>query len=162
MYESVGGTTFKACVENLAVSGRLIVIGFISGYADGSGWKEPAESSGGGASGASAGGAGAKPTLATPLPVRLLTKSASVNGFFLNHFVSHFKSHFAFLRDLYTRGKLASVVDPRCLAAETDFAGPERVADAVDYLYSQKSVGKVVIKMRKDAAGDKGGIRSSL
>jgi len=40
VYESVGGDMFDVCVRHLAVHGRLIVIGAISGYKDGSAWKE--------------------------------------------------------------------------------------------------------------------------
>ena len=32
VYESVGGETYETCVNRLAVKGRLIVIGYISGY----------------------------------------------------------------------------------------------------------------------------------
>ena len=40
VYESVGGDFFDICVDALAVKGRLIVIGFISGYSSGEGWIE--------------------------------------------------------------------------------------------------------------------------
>jgi len=32
VYESVGGDTYEICVNRLAEKGRLIVIGYISGY----------------------------------------------------------------------------------------------------------------------------------
>ena len=34
VYESVGGETYETCVNRLANKGRLIVIGYISGYQD--------------------------------------------------------------------------------------------------------------------------------
>ena len=34
VYESVGGETYQVCVNRLANKGRLIVIGYISGYHD--------------------------------------------------------------------------------------------------------------------------------
>ena len=32
VYESVGGETYETCINRLAEKGRLIVIGYISGY----------------------------------------------------------------------------------------------------------------------------------
>lgn len=36
VYESVGGEMLEAAVANLAVKGRVVIIGAISGYSDGS------------------------------------------------------------------------------------------------------------------------------
>ena len=38
VYESVGGAQFEAAVSNLSIKGKLLVIGFISGYKDRSGF----------------------------------------------------------------------------------------------------------------------------
>lgn len=46
VYECVGGSMYDAAVRNLARFGKLIVIGFIAGYADGSGWKGSKKSEG--------------------------------------------------------------------------------------------------------------------
>ena len=70
MYESVGGEMFDVCVNSLAVGGRLIVIGMITGYQDGSAWDKQRDTS------------------KTPLAAKLLRKSASVTGFFLLHYMS--------------------------------------------------------------------------
>ena len=45
VYECVGGDMYDTCVQNLAVKGRIVVIGMISGYEDQSTWanKNPAE-----------------------------------------------------------------------------------------------------------------------
>lgn len=67
VYEGVGGKMFDIALNNLAVKGRLVVIGFISGYQDSSGW------TGGGA-------------VQKPIAPKLLGKSASVRGFFLNDY----------------------------------------------------------------------------
>jgi NADPH-dependent curcumin reductase CurA len=74
VYESVGGKTFDACVSNLAVKGRLIVVGFISGYQDQSGWQNE-------------GGKGMS------LTGRLLGKSGSVRGFFVMHYKDKMKKY---------------------------------------------------------------------
>jgi len=38
VYECIGGEIFQTCLDNLAVKGRLIIIGFISGYEDEKGY----------------------------------------------------------------------------------------------------------------------------
>lgn len=63
VYESVGGAMFDTCVNALAQHGRLIVIGWISGYETDKGFN-------------------VSRTLGS-LPQRLLPKCASVRGFFL-------------------------------------------------------------------------------
>jgi len=125
VYESVGGELFEICVDNLATFGRLIVIGMVSGYESGTAFKE---------------GKGATPIAAArPLPMRLLAKSASVRGFFLNHYAKQFVKHSSKLLKLYKDGQLKSYVDT------TKFYGLEQVANAIDYLYEGKNKGKVVV-----------------
>jgi NADPH-dependent curcumin reductase CurA len=117
VYESVGSTMFDTCVENLAVRGRLVIIGYISEYLT-------------------------KPELVTrPRIYRiLLSKSASLRAMFLLHFVRQIPGEMAKLVELYQAGKLQVEVDPKA------FNGVEQVADAVDYLHTGKSAGKVVVK----------------
>jgi prostaglandin reductase 3 len=117
IYESVGRQMFDTCVDNLAIRGRLVIIGYITEY------------------------------LSTPEVVsdtriyyKLLGKSASLRGMFLLHFVKQVPEHMAKLVELYQAGKLQIAVDP------TRFAGVEQVADAVEYLHSGKSSGKVVVR----------------
>lgn len=129
VYESVGGEMFEAALRALAVKGKLIIIGFISGYADGGGWKKdntPASSSVGGK---------------LPWNAELLRKSASVRGFFLNDFSAEWRRHLALLSKLSQEGKIQSVVDPK------SFVGLESIADAVDHMYQGKNVGKVVVAL---------------
>jgi len=125
VYESVGGDTFEICVNNLAVFGRLIIIGMVSGYPSGSAWLGSKDS----------------PSSAEqrPLPARLLGKSASIRGFFINHYTKYSPEALAELASLYQAGKLKLYVDP------IPFKGLERVADAIDYLYQGKNIGKVVV-----------------
>jgi NADPH-dependent curcumin reductase CurA len=128
VYESVGGEMFNECVKNLAVKGRLIVIGFVSGYADGSAWK-------------GRGASGAVTKSVPPLPAMILGKSASIRGFFLNDFGAEFKRHMQLLTRLMAEGKLQSIVDP------THFQGLEQIPDAIDYMYKGANVGKVVVDL---------------
>lgn len=117
VYESVGGTMFDTCVENLAIRGRLVIIGYISEYMS-------------------------KPELVTqPRVYRiLLSKSASLRSMFLLHFIRQVPEEAAKLIALYQEGKLKAQVDP------TLFKGVDQVANAVEYLHTGKSSGKVVVK----------------
>jgi NADPH-dependent curcumin reductase CurA len=151
VYESVGGEMFHTCAAHLARKGKLIVIGFVAGYKDGSAWKGGVKASGGssGSSGASASAAAVGKTkskpLPPPLPALLLSKSASVRGFFLNDYAAHFGRHMQLLTTLLRQGKLRSVIDP------TPFHhGLESVADAIDFLYAGRNVGKVVVDLRDE------------
>ncbi len=128
VYESVGGEMFNTAVKNLAVRGRVIIIGYISNY------KESSLS--------------ARPNI--PLYPILLSKSASVRGFFLSNYLSDTRSHFKRLSGLYATGKLSLTVDLGRGYPKGPFNGVEGVANAVDYLYTGKSCGKVVVEI--DAA----------
>lgn len=117
VYESVGREMFDACVDNLAVRGRLVIIGYITEY------------------------------LSTPEAItspriyfKLLGKSASLRGMFLLHFIKAIPEHMLRLTELYQSGKLQAEVDP------TPFVGVEQAADAVEHLHSGKSSGKVVVR----------------
>ncbi|ETW00414.1 hypothetical protein H310_07051 [Aphanomyces invadans] len=122
VFESVGGSIFETCMNNLAKHGRLVVIGSISGYADSSSWSGGSTSS--------------------PFASTLLSKSASVRGFFLNHFIkTHGTTHARKLATLVRHGLLNSGVDP------AKFSGLDSVADAIEYLYARKNIGKLVVHL---------------
>ena len=129
VYESVGGDIFNTCIKSLAIGGRLILIGFITSYQDSN--------------------IAIKPTL--PLYQILLTKSASIHGFFLNNHMRDFSKHLTRLVELYSTGKLKAKID----MGESDDKGPfnrlESIFDAVDYLYTRKNKGKVVVELNPDA-----------
>ena len=129
VYESVGGEMFNTSVKNLAVKGRLIVIGFIESY-QGSSYS-------------------ARPTL--PLHQILLSKSASIRGFFLNDYMSEVPSHLSRLAQLYEEGKLQAQVDLGDGAASGPFRGLEAVYDGVDHLYSGRNRGKVIVEVTSDS-----------
>jgi len=118
IYESVGGDMFDLCLNALAVYGRMIVIGMISQYQREHGWK---------------------PLNYTGLCEKLLSKSQTVAGFFLVHYSHLWQQHLDRLFNLFSMGKLKVAVDPK------RFLGLHAVADAVEYLHSGKSVGKVVV-----------------
>lgn len=118
IYESVGGDMLKLCLDALAVHGRLIVIGMISQYQGEKGWT---------------------PSKYPGLCEKLLSKSQAVAGFFLVQYSHMWQEHLDRLFDLYSQGKLKVAVDPK------RFIGLQSVADAVEYLHSGKSAGKVVV-----------------
>ena len=128
VYESVGGEVFNTCVKNLAVGGRLILIGFITSYQDYN--------------------FALRPTL--PLYQILLAKSASLQGFFLNHHLRDVPSHIAKMVELYSTGKLQAKVDLGEGYSKGPFRGLESIFDAVDYLYTGQSKGKVVVELNPD------------
>lgn len=118
VYESVGGQMFDLCLNALAVYGKMVVIGMISQYQGEHGWK---------------------PLNYTGLCEKILAKSQTVAGFFLVQYGNLWQEHLDKLVQLYSIGKLKVSIDPK------SFLGLSSVADAVEYLHSGKSVGKVVV-----------------
>ncbi|KAK4740015.1 hypothetical protein R3W88_003712 [Solanum pinnatisectum] len=118
VYESVGGKMFDICLNALAVYGRLVVIGMISQYQGEHGWK---------------------PRNYTGICEKLLAKSQTVAGFFLIQYAHLWQEHLDRLVNLFSSGKLKIGIDPK------QFVGLHSVADAVEYLHSGKSAGKVVV-----------------
>jgi hypothetical protein len=115
-YDSVGGEIFDAFLDNLARLGRLVISGHTSDFD--------------------------KPVENVPQPRiyrKLYWKSASVRAFQNPAFPEFFDDAAARILDLYDRGELEAFVDP------TPFVGLESVADAVEYLLSGRSRGKVVV-----------------
>uniref|UniRef100_H2Z8U8 15-oxoprostaglandin 13-reductase n=1 Tax=Ciona savignyi TaxID=51511 RepID=H2Z8U8_CIOSA len=134
VYESVGGDTYETCVNRLAVKGRLIVIGYISGY------QKPM----GVASGS-----------ASALPVKMLMKSSSVSGFFLFHYADQWRATFHELCGLYKDKKLSCTVADGSSERIGGFKGIDSIPDAVDFLYSRKSIGKIFVELNPQNTGNK-------
>ncbi len=78
----------ETCVKNLAVKGRLIVIGMMSQYA--SGWA---------------------PSTLKAVPEQLLAKSATMTGFFYPHYFRKIKSHLPRLVQAWSEGSLQVSID---------------------------------------------------
>ncbi|TVU00586.1 hypothetical protein EJB05_53975, partial [Eragrostis curvula] len=118
IYEYVGGEMFDLCLNALAVYGRLVVIGMISQYQEADGWK---------------------PQNYTELCEKILGRSQTVAGFFLIQYSQLWQNHLEKLFDLYAAGKLKVSLNPK------KFMGAASVPDAVEYLHSGRSVGKVIV-----------------
>lgn len=117
VFDCVGGTVFDTCLEHLAVRGRLVIVGFISEYA-----QLP------------------QAVLQPRIYRQLFWKAASVRGFLMPHYVEHAVEARDRLLNLFYAGKIRVAVDP------TQFQGVASIPSAVDYLLSGKNVGKVVVQ----------------
>jgi prostaglandin reductase 3 len=123
VYESVGGNMLDAALENIAIKGRIITIGGITAYSSGGDWAEHTVN-------------------AAKIPQILLSKSASLRGFFLMHYKKLIDPHFFKLLEMVDKGELDSCVD------ETKkFVGVDEIAAAVAHLHSRANIGKVVVEL---------------
>ncbi|KAI3753153.1 hypothetical protein L2E82_25199 [Cichorium intybus] len=118
VYESVGGDMFDLCFNALAVFGRMVIIGMVSQYQGDHGWQ---------------------PRNYTGLCEKILRESQTVIGFNLGHYLHLLQRHLDNLVHLFSIGKLKVMIDPK------RFVGVQSIVDAVEYLHSGKSVGKVVV-----------------
>ncbi|MDZ8052973.1 MAG: zinc-binding dehydrogenase [Aulosira sp. ZfuVER01] len=117
IFDCVGKQVFDTCVENLAVRGRLVVVGFISEYA-----KDIEQ-------------------ITQPrIYHQLFWKAASVRGFLMPHYKEHIPEARDRLLNLFYNGKLKVAIDP------TQFQGLESIPRAVQYLLSGQNSGKVVVR----------------
>jgi len=117
VFDCVGKEVFDTCVDNLAVRGRLVAIGFISEYAK-------------------------NPELVSQPRIyhKLFWKAASVRGFLMPHYAEHMVEARDRLLDLFYTNQIKVAVDP------TEFRGIESIASAVEYLLGGKNCGKVVVR----------------
>ncbi|KAI9014272.1 NADPH:quinone reductase [Hyaloraphidium curvatum] len=131
-YESVGGDLVKAAGTNLAVGGRLVIIGAIENY------KEDSPK----------GAMDAAAEILSPLMFHFFLRSASLASFFLPNFftpnkVAISQRHIDLLAALIRDGKLDVPVD----SEGGKLTGIGAVPAAVEYLHTGRSVGKVVVKL---------------
>lgn len=120
VFESVGGDMLRAAVNNIAVHGRIIAFGYISGY-------QGVDQS--------------KQMSASELVPILLFRSASLRGFISSNHMGSFASHIQKLLGLIKEGKLKVDVDP------TPFQGLEAIPEAIDHMFAKKNIGKLVVKL---------------
>ncbi|KAI9097001.1 hypothetical protein DFS34DRAFT_622150 [Phlyctochytrium arcticum] len=103
IFECVGGETLTQCVNNLAVKGRLVIIGSVSNYSSAK-------------VGQSAFGTDSISTGS------LLSKSATVTGFFLNHFNNETPAALQEMMGMVQKGQLKPLIE------SADFEGVSSVA----------------------------------
>lgn len=116
VFECIGKQTFDTCVDNLAVRGRLVIVGFISEYLNDFEFVN-------------------QPRIYS----KIFWKAASVRGFLMPHYAEFGGEVRDRLLNLYYSDKIKVTVDP------TEFKGLESIPNAVEYLLSGKNCGKVVV-----------------
>ncbi|KAH9491393.1 Prostaglandin reductase 3 [Bulinus truncatus] len=65
-----------------------------------------------------------------------------MRGFFLIHYANEIPRHLTQLIKLYLEGQLKLTVDNGDKLPNGPFVGLDKVVDAVEYMYSKKSIGK--------------------
>ena len=122
IWETIGGQTFVDLVDNLAIHGRILVVGGITGY------KETGF-----------------PKVSIPeLPSKILHKSISVTGFLLTNEAQHFKEYVPQLILGIATDKIKIKIDMGENSPKGPFKGLKGAIDAVEHLHTGKSSGKVV------------------
>jgi hypothetical protein len=117
VFDCVGKQVFDTCLENLAIRGRLVVVGFISEY-----------------------GKTVEEMTQPRIYHQLFWKAASVRGFLMPLYQEYAAEARDRLLNLFYSGKLKVTVDP------TQFNGIESIPTAVKYLLDGQNCGKVVVK----------------
>jgi NADPH-dependent curcumin reductase CurA len=117
IFECVGKQVFDSCVDNLAIRGRLVTIGYISEYAK-----------------------NVEQVLQPRIYHQLMWKAASVRGFLMPHYKECIPEARDRLLNLFYTDKLKVAID------STHFNGIESIPAAVEYLLTGKNCGKVVVR----------------
>jgi len=94
-------------------------------------------------------GGGSPVAIQTPaLLGQLLKSSQSLRGFMLSNYASDWGEYVQRLLKLLGDGKITSAVDTgRFSTSGGPFRGIEAIADAIDYLYGRKNVGKIIVEL---------------
>lgn len=119
--DTVGGEVFDAFLDNLAPHGRLVVAGVAQDM-----------------------DAGPELVTAPRVAHKLYYKAASIRGFMNGLLTAHWPAAREELLELYAQGKITVRID------DSTFEGVESLYDAVDWLTSGRSMGKVVARLKRD------------
>ena len=123
IWETIGGKTTETLLDHLAENGRMIVIGGITGYI-GEGFPE-----------------------AKFKPGQLILKGQSINGFCFFKHGEKFHDYLKKLIELVESKELTVITDSGENSVKGTFKGIEKVADAVEHLFTGKSIGKVIVPL---------------
>lgn len=126
IWETIGGQVFVELIDNLAIHGRILVVGGITGYKE----------------------AGFPKVNISDLPSKILMKSISVIGFLLTNEAQHFKEYIPQLITGIVSNKLKIKIDMGENSPKGPFKGLAGVVDAVEHLHTGKSSGKVVASIQ--------------
>jgi NADPH-dependent curcumin reductase CurA len=117
VFDCVGKQVFDTCVDNLAMRGRLIVVGYIAEY-----------------------GKNVEEITQPRIYHQLFWKAASVRGFLMPLYQEYAAEARDRLLELFYSDKLQVAVD------RTQFNGIESITTAVKYLLDGQNCGKVVVR----------------
>ena len=117
VFDCVGKQVFDACLENLAIRGRLVIVGFISEY-----------------------GKNLEEVTQPRIYQQIFWTAASVRGFLMPLYQEYAAEARDRLLNLFYSGKLKVAIDP------TQFDGIESIPTAVKYLLGGQNCGKVVVR----------------
>ncbi|BAY87426.1 alcohol dehydrogenase [Calothrix parasitica NIES-267] len=117
IFECVGKQLFDTCIDNLAIRGRLIVVGSISEYT-----QYPEK------------------VLQPRIYHKLMWKAASIRGFLNPLYGEYIESAQNKLLDLFYKNRIKVAID------STQFKGIESIPTAVEHLLNGKNCGKVVVE----------------
>ena len=81
------------------------------------------------------------------LPIKLILSSSSIRGFFIFHYADDFQEYLTRLLAGVEDGSIRSVVDNGIRSPVGPFKGIQSIPDAVEYMYSRKSQGKVMVEL---------------
>lgn len=118
VFECVGRKMFDTCVDNLAIGGRLIVVGFISEYAD-----------------------NLEQVNQPRIYHKLFWKAASIRAFLMPFYREYQAETYPRLFHLFHSNQLKVSID------STEFRGLDSIVEAVEYQLSGKNQGKVIVKL---------------
>lgn len=122
IFESVGGSMFESALKNIAVKGRMVVIGAIEGYTGKNKRTEMKE----------------KPP--NWLNMICVAKGVRIQGFLLTHLTPRENANYVKeMMTLVQSDAIHSAVDSK------PFSGVEGCAGAVEHLHSGKSIGKIAV-----------------
>ncbi|GIY18595.1 prostaglandin reductase 3 [Caerostris darwini] len=127
IWETIGGKVLETCMKNLAIKGRLVIVGGISSYKSEDKFMPAMDLS--------------------MLPQLLLSKSAAVIGFRRAEYRECFASYFKYMSESYEKGHLKTITDNGEKSTGKEFLGLEGIIDGVEYLHSGKSIGKVIARL---------------
>lgn len=117
IFECVGREVFDTCVDNLAIRGRLVSIGYISEYAK-----------------------NIEQIMQPRIYHQLFWRAASIRGFLMPHYQEYIPQARDRLLNLFYTNQLKVCVD------STQFHSLESIPSAVEYLLSGQNCGKLVVR----------------
>ncbi|XP_054707112.1 prostaglandin reductase-3-like [Uloborus diversus] len=124
IWEAVGGKLFPVLQKHLAIKGRLVIIGAVSQYL-----KENMEL-----------------VMNNDLPFKLLSRSTTFSGFLLPHYLADIPHYMSLMVQQFHEQILKTQIDDGS-SLGNKFSKLEDIPKAVEYLYSGKNKGKIIVQL---------------